>query len=98
MFKLICTKKYVALTTKGFMEADNLANNAGNIAKPVNYTITTLKQFTDNNRSGTPADSVLRKICVKNYIRCTKKYFFRCRNKAVNLVSFLESCVYDARI
>jgi len=28
--------KYTLLTTKGLMEADNFANNAGNIAKPVN--------------------------------------------------------------
>ncbi len=43
MFEFIYKNKIYALTTKGFMQADDLANNAGNIAKPVNNTITTFK-------------------------------------------------------
>lgn len=39
----IYLEKYRLLTTKGFMEADNLANNAGSIAKPINKLIFIIK-------------------------------------------------------
>jgi len=85
-------KKIRALTTKGFMEADDLANNAGSIAKPVNYTIISFKTVynTDNNRSSIPAVSVLRKICVKSYVRCIKKYSFRRKTEKLFFLRVLK--------